>query len=67
MDFGSRPRSSKWNGQIWEVFLAELRRAHIRLKDDPYELSWDWNKEGGAYTSKLGYLTIQAPTSVEEA
>jgi hypothetical protein len=47
----------------WELFVAELHRAHIRLCENFDELIWGFNKQGGYYTAKLGY---QAMFSVGE-
>jgi hypothetical protein len=47
--------------QCWDGFLAELRKAHVRLRDEDDEIAWAYNKTGGFYTAKLGYTTLQTP------
>ena len=51
--------------QIWEQYLEKLRRAHVRLKETTNELFQAWNKEGGEYNVKLGYMAFQSPLANE--
>ena len=41
-----------------ELFLIELKRAHIFLSDDVNEIVWVYNKEGGSYAAKLEYANL---------
>ena len=49
----------------WEQYLEKLRRAHVRLKETTNELSLAWNKEGGEFNVKLGYMAFQYPLANE--
>ena len=42
-----------------------MRRAHVRLKETTNELFQAWNKEGGEFNVKLGYMAFQSPLANE--
>lgn len=42
----------------WNTFLSELKKAHIRLNDNPDEIIWELNKHGAFYTTKLGHQAL---------
>jgi hypothetical protein len=42
----------------WNNYNSCLRKAHIRLKNEPDALAWAKNKIGGYYTAKLGYKVM---------
>ena len=41
----------------WEVYVANLCKAHIRLSEEADSLIWDKSPEG-QYTPKMGYSSI---------
>jgi hypothetical protein len=46
------------SARLWELYVNELRRAHIRLTKSPNELIWSYNKVGGDYSVRLGYKAL---------
>jgi len=41
------------SNQCWDGFLANLRKAHVTLRDEDDEIAWAYNKTGGCYIAKL--------------
>jgi hypothetical protein len=41
------------------MYISEFRKAHICLSDLKEEIVWFFNKAGGWYSAKLGYMTLQ--------
>eukprot|EP01018_Ginkgo_biloba_P002298 Gb_28324 [translate_table: standard] len=39
--------------QQWEVYLIELKKAHIRLKEEPNELVWAMNRTGESCLGRI--------------
>jgi hypothetical protein len=52
--YETRNIEAQWH-QSWDLFIFELRRAHVSLVDVEEELVWVFNKAGSHYTTKLGY------------
>lgn len=38
------------------TYIEALQRGHIKIIDEVDEMMWNFNKEGGSYTTKLGYI-----------
>ena len=51
---------------VWEVFVGELIRSHVRLKEIPDEISWAWNSEDNDHRVKLGYIDLQVHRGMNE-
>lgn len=43
--------------------MANLKRGHIRLRDNQDSLAWSFNKSGDEYSAQLGYRAINSGSS----
>jgi hypothetical protein len=50
----------------WQIYLNELKRVHIRIRDSEDSLMWAKNKVTGMYTTKLSYEALMDAVGQEE-
>lgn len=55
-----------WNEE-WLLFLSELRKAHVRLRDAKDEVVWVFNNSWGHFSTKIGYLAVQDSGLAEDS
>jgi len=43
---------------MWNLLVSELRKGHVRLKDEADSLAWAQDKALGRYTARLGHKVM---------
>lgn len=49
---------------LWTTYLDELKKGHVRIKEESECLGWWMIKIGGNYTTRLGYIAL--PSDVRQ-